>query len=465
MNYARAAVLIFVLVTTCSITSLLAQDLTPKEFVEQQPVLPLPGQLSDVPLFNSNNPEVVQSEGILLSTLSPQGKATPNAHLDYLFQGDFGIFSHHIARPFDDKDKRTLYQGLILFNPGDVDAKVEVRSGASYLSQPDSPFIDLPAQLPNPHGKIHAGPGGRVSDDVLRGRRPKSRLIKHEVTVSPKVAVVIARLPIPVGKWNPPLNGRSTLLHLSVKAGAVQAADVAVYGRFDSKGKEIKPENQEFIDVLNKGDLAGPREKPATAPGASGPFAYGRVAGVSQGTIWNSVATEASGVPEQKSFPIALPGEQFSFVVSALQHGSFGSGQDQAAPLVVRYPETAYRAHGNYGVFYDLALTLENNQEEAHDVDIIFQTPLKDDKKSAGLQFASPPYKPVFFRGTVRVSYPDARGKLRTRHFHLVQHRGEQGQPLATVHILPGQSRNVVLQFVYPPDATPPHVLTFRTLR
>lgn len=457
MNFARAAVLIFVLVTICSITSLLAQDLTPKEFVEAQPVLALPGQLSAVPLFNSNNPEVVQSEGILLSTLSPQGKASPQAHLNYTFDGDFGIFSHHIARPFDDKDKRTLYQGLILFNPGDQDAKVEVRSGASYLSQPDSPFKDLPAFLPNPHGKVHAGPGGRVADDVLRGRKPKSRLIKHTLTIKPGEAAVIARLPIPVGKFIPPLNGRSTLIHLRLRSGKVQAADVAVYGKFDSKGKEIKPADEEFIAVLNNGGLAGPREKPASAPGAAGAFAYGRVAGVSQGTYWNCTSPQ--------TYPIALPGEQFSFVVSALERGGFGSGQDQAAPLVVRYPESAYRAHGNYGVFYDLALTLENRQPEARDVEVIFQTPLKADTKDAGLQFASPPYKQVFFRGTVRVSYPDARGKLQSKHFHLVQHRGEQGQPLATVHILPGESRTVVLQFIYPPDATPPQVITIRTLR
>lgn len=461
MNYARAAVLIFVLVTICSITSLLAQNLTPQELIEAQPVLPLPGQLSAVPLFNSNNPEVVQSEGILLSTLSPKGKASPHAHLDYSFSGDFGIFSHHIAKPFDDKDKRTLYQGLILFNPGDVDAKVEVQSGASYLSQPDSPFIELPAHLPNPHSKVHAGPGGRVADDVLRGRKPKRRLIKHAVTIKPGEAAVIARLPIPVGKWNPPLNGRSTLLHMTVKTGKVQAADVAVYGNFDSNGKEIKPQDNDFIAVLNQGGLSGPREKPASAPGTGGSFAYGRVAGVSQGTYWNSVPTSS----QPHTYPIALPGEQFSFVVSALERGGFGSGQDQAAPLVVRYSESAYRAHGNYGVFYDLALTLENNQKEAHDVDVIFQTPLKADKKSAGLQFANPPYKPIFFRGTIRISYPDVRGKLRSKHFHLVQHRGEHGQPLATVHILPGQTRTVVLQFVYPPDATPPQVITIRTQR
>lgn len=459
MNFIRWAMLAALVVTICSITSLPAQDLTPTESLEPQEIKPLPGGLSETPLFNSNNPEVVQSEGILLSTFSPAGKAHKDAHLNYSFTGNFGIFSHHIARPFDNKDRRPLYQGLLLHNPGDADARVEVKAGASYLSQPDSPFIELPAMIANPRGKVHAGPGSRVADDVMRGRKPKRRFFDRKLTIEPGETVLLAKLPIPAGKFDPPLNGRSTLIHLEAKEGKVQVADVAVYGEISPRGKDVEPDDQRFFRIAVEGDLAGPRERAASAPGKPGPLIYGRVAGVSKGTLWQYAGSESEATP------IKNPGEQFSFVISALERGSFGTGQDQAAPLMVRYPESAYRAHGNYGLLYDLQVPLKNCQSEDRDVEILLQTPLKADKNEGGLKFATPPYKPVFFRGTVRITYPDRKRKLKSKHFHLVQHRGERGTPLASIHIPAGQTRTVRVQFVYPPDATPPQVLTVKTVK
>ena len=38
----------------------------------------------------------------------------------------------------------------------------------------------------------------------------------------------------------------------------------------------------------------------------------------------------------------------------------------QSAPLVVRYPHTADKAFGNYGVRYELSLPLYNSLPEAH---------------------------------------------------------------------------------------------------
>lgn len=42
-----------------------------------QTVRPLPGSLDNVPVFNSNSPELIQTDGILLSTFPPGGKASP----------------------------------------------------------------------------------------------------------------------------------------------------------------------------------------------------------------------------------------------------------------------------------------------------------------------------------------------------------------------------------------------------
>lgn len=467
MFYFRLAMVIFLIATICSITGMPAQDLTPRDAFEPQEVYPLPGALSAQPLFNSNNPEVVQTEGILLSTLSPANQANPAAHLDFAFTGPFGIFSHHIARPADEKDLRTLYQAFLLHNPGEGAAKVTVTAGATYRSQPDAPFKQLPPMVPNQRGKVYAGPGSRIADDMLRGKRPNQKLVKREVEIKPGETVVLAKLPIPVGKWVPPLNGRSTLLHLTTEEGKVQVADVAAFATASSGGKEVVPTDAYFIKLLNKGELAGPREKPASSPDAKSGFAYGRVAGVSQGTHWLQDESAAA-----QCFMVPTVGKAMSFVVSGLDRGTFGTGQIQSAPLLVRYPESAYRAHGNYGLFYDVVLQLKNSQAETRCVEVLFQTPLKTDKLEHGLTFAEPPYKPVFFRGTVRATYPDLKGKLRSKHFHLVQHRGERGASLSTgdsnlasVSIPAGERRQVRLQFVYPPDATPPQVITIRTVR
>jgi len=76
-----------------------------------QPVRPLPGELDGVLMFNSNSPEVVQQEGILLSTFPPQGKRTPQAHLNLPLSGQFTLFAHHIFRTNDPENTPTLFWG------------------------------------------------------------------------------------------------------------------------------------------------------------------------------------------------------------------------------------------------------------------------------------------------------------------------------------------------------------------
>ncbi|MGE5660123.1 MAG: DUF3370 family protein, partial [Actinomycetota bacterium] len=66
-------------------------------------------------------------------------------------------------------------------------------------------------------------------------------------------------------------------------------------------------------------------------------------------------------------------------------------------------------------------------------------------------------------RGTVRVLYSDDRGKSQTRYVHLVQRRGQQGEPLVTLNLKSKERRLVQVDFLYPPDATPPQVLTVRS--
>jgi len=140
---------LFFLKKSPSSSPLSAQEtpkLAPQIIVQPQPVRALPGQLDNVPMFNSNSPEWVKTEGILLSTFPPTGKTVSSAHLNFPFQGRFDLFVHH--QTHTPKDLQTFYLGVILHNPGKQSVTVDVLQAASYLTQ-DAPYITLPHYVEN----------------------------------------------------------------------------------------------------------------------------------------------------------------------------------------------------------------------------------------------------------------------------------------------------------------------------
>jgi hypothetical protein len=124
------------IILSIMLLSLLASSLTqtnpiaPKteEVVKIQELRPLPGHLDAIPVFNSNSPELISSEGILLSTFPPQDKKIPTAHLNFAFTGRFDIFAHHVAKANPPENLRSLYLGIILHNPGKQPIKVKILS-------------------------------------------------------------------------------------------------------------------------------------------------------------------------------------------------------------------------------------------------------------------------------------------------------------------------------------------------
>ncbi len=431
----------------------------PQEVVQPQEVRPLPGSLDTIPVFNSNSPELVQTEGILLSTFPPTGKRVSTAHLNFPLQGRFDIFAHHVAKATSPEDLRTLYLGVILHNPSNQPVKVDVLQAASYLSQPDAPFIELPPLVENLLGTVFAGPGDRVMNDLLRGQRQAG--LPAFVVIPPKQSQVLLNFPIPVQGLEPPINGRSTLMQLR-SSGVVYAASLAMYAPLNSDGTERSPTLAEWQQLLNSGDLAGPRDRPPTPPEqTTGSVVYGRVAGVAQGSQWQAQLVDR---PDASYLSIPQPGQAFSYGLSTLNGGRLGTEQVQSAPLLVRYPDTAYRAHGNYGIQYSLSLPLYNNTGQPQTVSLSIQTPVKEDQlQQGGLRFLNPPASQVFFRGTVRLRYNDDRNLPQTRYMHLVQNRGQLGEPLLMLQMRVGDRRLVSVDFLYPPDSTPPQVLTIRT--
>lgn len=430
----------------------------PQEIIKPQEVRALPGQLDSVLVFNSNSPEVVQKEGILLSTFPPIGKRVPSAHLNQTFEGRFDIFAHHIAKALTPEDLRTLYLGVILHNPSQQPITVDILQAASYLSQPDAPFIELPSSVQNPTGAVFAGPGSRAVNDVLRGERQS--IFPPQIVIPPGESRMVLNLPIPVKPLTPPLNGRSTLMRLR-STGKVYAASLGMFARNNPDGSERAPTLQEWETLLNTGDLAAPRDKPATPiSNTETSFAYGRVAGVAVGSQWLSQVVD----PGSDRLEIPDVGQAFSYGLSLLYRGTMGTSQNQNAKIVKRYSDTAYEAHGNYGIEYNLAMPLYNSTSQDRIVTIALENPLKREDTKQGLRFFEPPARSVFFRGTVRLRYRDDAGLSQTRYVHLVMRRGQQGEPLATLVMKPGERRLVEFDFIYPPDATPPQVLTVRTL-
>ncbi|MEM1425821.1 MAG: DUF3370 family protein, partial [Cyanobacteria bacterium P01_H01_bin.130] len=178
----------------------------------ERDIRPLTGTLDRVPVFNSNSPEVVRTPGILLSTFPPEGMRSPRAHLNFAFQGRFDIFSHHIARAAATEEGRTLFQGLMVYNPGPDPATISTLAAASYISRFEAPFRELPPYIEDPLGTIFSGAGSRVAADMLRDRR--RGIWDETIRLGPRQAAMVMNAPIPVGRITPSSNTRSTLIHL-----------------------------------------------------------------------------------------------------------------------------------------------------------------------------------------------------------------------------------------------------------
>ncbi|HYW19012.1 MAG TPA: DUF3370 family protein [Nodularia sp. (in: cyanobacteria)] len=416
--------------------------------VHPQEVRRLPGQLNVIPTFNSNSPELVTTDGILLSTFPPDGKQAREAHLNYPFQGRFDVFAHHIVRAETPAQSRTVYQGIIVHNPGNEPATLQVLQAASYLTR-ESPFISLPDMVENPQGTVYAGPGSRTMNDVLRGVRQAN--FPEKLVIEPGKTQILANLPISV--QSPSSSGRSTMIRLE--------SDRPIYMAKLSQTSNTPPNLAQWQRLLDTGSLAGKRDAiPTPLDPPREPTVFSRVAGVSQGTQWQSQITDNFNVSD---LTIPQRGQAFSYPLATIHLVTLSTGQIQSAPMLKRYVDTAYFAHSNYGIEYNLSLPLRNSSSQTRTVTVSIQTPVKDEGGRDRLLFLQPWVEQVFFRGTVRVRYADDNGVEKTRYVHLVQRRGQRGEPLVKLEMQGGDRRQVQVDFLYPPDATPPQVLTVRT--
>ena len=468
-----------------------APEQVPERVQRTQALRPLPGQLDRTLVFNDNNPESITASGILLSTFPGTGYRNPDAHLDAVFSGSFAVFSHHVYARKPDAPA-TAWVALLARNRSDRAVEISLKQGATYLSQPDAPFLPLPSLLeenlgvaaaatghqqqlaqqapsadpeanagrPVPFpvararldeqslrrglaglGPIYAGPGSRVAGVLLNG--DSSAGLPSGWSLAPGAVRPLLVLPIPTAQLAPEINGRNLQLHLH-STGPVSLASVAVL-------QDQPPDTETLLRILD--GPVSPKDHRASPPGGNGPIVYSRVSGVQRGARWLGRLTDP-GQPfvSVRSAPLGWP-------VSALVGNTLSTGQVQTAPLQPFYPGTAWAAHGNYGVTYDLVVPLLNDTPEPVQLQLAFESPLGQEPGGETLRFRVPPAPQVSFRGVVAVAGLDG-STTRWRRFHLVQRRGQLGPLLGNVSLNPGERRELRVRLIYPADATPPQLLS-----
>lgn len=429
----------------------------PTTVLRPQQVRPLSGGLDRVAVINDNNPELIIQPGILLSTfngsgtLAGQAFSSPEAHLNVPLQGRFDLFSHHVYAGRPETLDSVLWLGVVAAPKSSKPVRLRVLGGSTALSQssdpaqPAAPFLPLPPLMSHDGTSVYAGPGSRVAAEMLQNRRGVG--IPQEWSLAPGQLTTLLALPIPVKGLDPLLNGRNLQLRLE-SDGPVQLATLAAFGG------ERPPEPEVWSRLLRAGLSA--KEHVPTPRGQSGGIIYSRVSGVQTGSRWSAKLSDpGSKVLSVRSAPVSWP-------IASLERGSLGSGQVQTAELQAFYPGTAWAAHGNYGVEYDLTLPLVNDTKAPVALDLALESPRKTDRPEGGLLFNLTPPRAVVFRGTVEVSGldgPEGRPAGR-RWFHLVQRQGEKGPSLGRISLAPGQQRQLRVRLIYPADATPPQVLS-----
>ena len=418
-----------------------------------QTVVPLPGGLDAVLVVNDNNPELITAPGILISTFAGKRRGVADAHLDVPLSGRFDLFSHHVYAGKPDTLDSTLWIAVLAQPRGDKPINLRLISGSTALSQsldpsqPGAPFLPLPALLPQGSEPVYAGPGSRVATELLQ-RRYRSTLIPESWTLQPGSPTALLVLPLPVRGLDPLLNGRNLQLRLE-SDGPVDLATLAAFG------KGTQPPAADVWGGMLDGPLS-PREHTPTARGSKGPIVYSRVSGVQVGSVWRTRITDPGQAwLSTRRAPISWP-------IASLERGTLGTSQVQTAELRRFYAGTAWAAHGNYGVEYDLTLPLKNDTAKPQQLQLALENPLKADQPQGGLRFNTQPARSVMFRGTVEVSGLDGEGgkPAGRQGFHLVLRAGQPGPALGTVTLAPGQSRELRVRLIYPADATPPQVLS-----
>ncbi len=433
-----------------------AMPVAAEVFERQQSVRPLPGALDSVLMLNDNNPELIQDDGILISTF-PDGE---KASVPVVLNGRFDLFSHHVyAGDIEGSPSSTLWLAVLAAPLGDAPVTLQLLSGSTSLSQAtepgqtQAPFLPLPSLMPETTEVVAAGPGSRVAGDLMAGRSAPE-LNSRRWTLTPGSPTQVVLLPIPVAGLDPLLNGRNLQLRFH-SSGPIAIATLAAHG---DDGQA--PSEQHWLQLLKDQRMSSKEHQP-TPRGNKGKIIYSRVSGVQIGSSWRAHITDPG------SRVLAAPTAPVSWPISSLERGTLATKQVQTAELKGFYPGTAWAAHGNYGVEYDLTLPLKNTSSAALTLQLSLDSPLKGNSQTSFLRFRDDLNGPVMFRGPVQTSgLEDPEGVPQGRQTqHLVLRQGQQGPSLGQLMLKPGEEKQVRVRLIYPADATPPQVITVQPVK
>jgi hypothetical protein len=366
--------------------------------------------------------------------------------------GRFDLFSHHVYAGKPETLSSTLWLAVLAQPRGTAPVQLNLLEGSTALSQSldpamaGAPFLPLPPLLAEGLTPAWAGPGSRVASELLK--RQRSPELPRTWTLEPGQTSTLVVLPLPVRGLDPLLNGRNLQLRLE-SDGPVSLATLAAFGPLDQP-----PATDSWAALLDGG--LSPKEHEPTPRGAPGRMIYSRVSGVQEGSVWRGTITSPG-----RSW-LSTDAAPISWPIASLERGRLGSDQVQTAELKAFYPGTAWAAHGNYGVEYDLTIPLRNTGSQPLQLQLAFESPIKTDRPLGGLSFNATPVRAVMFRGPIEVAGLDGVGgrPAGRRRFHLVQRAGDRSEPLGTVTLAPGASRHLRVRLIYPADATPPQVLS-----
>jgi hypothetical protein len=381
-------------------------------------VQPLRGQFNATPVLHSNQPEVVRSEGILISTAfgtstyrrgqSQQLIANPL----FTFNGPFGIHVHHIYRPKDptrmgDRWRRgLLHIGVIGINPSYLPVTVQFPAGMIHSSFDQAYLPTLMGVADNSDRRLASGPGDATALALLSGQRDQR--IPQQVQIPPYSRQLLVELPLAArGTANFLLEGKSS--------GPLQLAVVASEG----DGSEA-----DFLRVLDSGQLAEGRDYLFLQPQIRQRSLLSRVSGVAQGDTYRAT------VNADLAQPLHVP-------LTNTWRKHFGSREVQINPLLVRMPDSSLENVGTYGVRYELTFHLRGHGPQR----LLFTTP--PDARSY-----------TAFRGTLRLELDG-----QVSYVYLGQPSGRTDTIYRFTLPQRGQG-NLKVSLVYPADATPGHILS-----
>jgi hypothetical protein len=383
-----------------------------------------PGQR---PQLNANDPEILTTvrggRTIAVSTLAPDGTASPAAHLDHAFDGPFRVFAHQ-----QNRTGAPVQQLVLVYNPGETPVRLEAEALVSTTTG-EAPYTDLggPGAIVglDPEGRRVSGPGDRTAFRALVGEVEGARTR----IVAPRSAALLLTTTVP--------DRQEVTTQAELRSdGPVRLAVLYTPDR---------PDAATALARLRRGGLLAKssHDRTPTPPGASGAFIYGRVAGVVPRSTYLGRLTNDDA---RARFLVEAPGVQ-RYALNPKTTQGLGTGRDDAAPLDARYPGSAFASHGNYGAELRVGSTLFNPSSEVRRVRVFLDNPSQPGRLSRALRQSL----------ELRI---ERDGQATVRRLHASLRPGvESSTPIAELTLQPGEEAELALRMFYSANNTPPQVL------